>query len=82
MDAEFEINWKCHLLARADGIVLTSEQKAARYESGRGVPIGISPAGVLWFCYYQEAEDIMRRNLDSLWRNVLKREPSSGYGAR
>lgn len=82
MSTEHEVNWQCHLLARADGVILTDEQKNARYESGRGVPIGISPVGVLWFSYRTESEDVMRRNLDILWRNILKHEPSSKYGVK
>lgn len=71
-------NWAVHLLTRAEGLLLSDDKKAVLWSQGRGVPIGISPSGVAWYCYHNDgSEKTMRANLDKLWENVAGLKPES-----
>jgi hypothetical protein len=65
------LNWTSHLLFRAEGLAMNESAKKAAWSTGKGVPIGISPLGVAWYCYHDDgSESVMRANLDKLWSNV------------
>ena len=66
----YNVNSASHLLFRAEGLAMSDSQKKALWEAGRGVPIGISPLGIIWYCYRDDgSESIMRARLDNLWNN-------------